>query len=283
MSREQPGPFRRRPAPWERPAESRWAADPGGHRTPLVGALRVLVVEDCRGAIDATAEMINSWGYDVRRTAAGPGDLELAAACRPDVLLVDLGTSSGDECELPSRARRLPGLGRALLIAVTGRRRLAAAAGYDYCMPRPVNPDTLETLLLSRQVELSADPPQTPRDEREAHRLPAAAESVTGPPTDGPILVFDDDDRVRGWPSPGRPPEEAAGSPAAGGAEPEGPASPTGDDLQTFGTPDVLPKPFTAAETGRKFREETRRRDDEEAAQDDQWRDDGGQGQRPAR
>jgi hypothetical protein len=103
----------------------------------------------------------------------------------------------------------------------------------------------------------------------------AGAESVAGPPADGPILMFVDDDRVRGSLSPGRPPEEAAGPPAADGAEPEGPCATSADDLRKFGTPDVLPKPFTAAETGRKLR-------DEEAARDDQWRNDGGQGQRPA-
>ncbi|HVK10952.1 MAG TPA: hypothetical protein VM597_19435, partial [Gemmataceae bacterium] len=76
MSREQRGPFWGRPAPKERLAEGPPAAEPEGHRLPSVGALRVLVLEDCRDAIDSTAEVISSWGYDVRQTAGGSGDLE---------------------------------------------------------------------------------------------------------------------------------------------------------------------------------------------------------------
>jgi hypothetical protein len=56
----------------------------------------------------------------------------------------------------------------------------------------------------------------------------------------------------------------------------------TEDGLRQMGTGEVLHKPFTLAEAGRVLRDEIRRQDEEDAAQDDQWRDDGGQGQRPA-
>jgi hypothetical protein len=57
----------------------------------------------------------------------------------------------------------------------------------------------------------------------------------------------------------------------------------TEDGLRRLGTGEVLRKPFTAAEPGRVLREEIDRREVENAAQDDHWRDDGGQGERPAR
>jgi hypothetical protein len=94
-------------------------------------------------------------------------------------------------------------------------------------------------------------------------RLPAVVESVTGPTADA-----------------GHLPEGAAVSPA-GGTESGSPGAHSADDLRKFGSPDVLPKPFTLAETGRKLREKTRR-DKEDAVQDDRWRDDGGQGHRLA-
>ena len=56
----------------------------------------------------------------------------------------------------------------------------------------------------------------------------------------------------------------------------------TEDGLRRLGTGAVLRKPFTMAEAGRVLRAEIDRRDGEDAAQDDHWRDDGGQGQRPA-
>ena len=57
----------------------------------------------------------------------------------------------------------------------------------------------------------------------------------------------------------------------------------TENELRRLGTGAVLRKPFTAAEAGRVLRREMDRREGEDAAEDDHWRDDGGQGQRPAR
>jgi DNA-binding NtrC family response regulator len=53
--------------------------------------------------------------------------------------------------------------------------------------------------------------------------------------------------------------------------------------LRRLGTGEILRKPFSMAEAGRVLREEIVRREGEDAVQDDHWRDDGGQGQRPAR
>jgi DNA-binding NarL/FixJ family response regulator len=57
----------------------------------------------------------------------------------------------------------------------------------------------------------------------------------------------------------------------------------TEDGLRRLGTGEVLHKPFSAADAGRVLRDEIGRREGEDATQDDHWRDDGGQGQRPAR
>jgi CheY-like chemotaxis protein len=81
------------------------------------------------------------------------------------------------------RARSLPGLGGTLLIAVTGymgagHRQRATAAGSDFFVVKPMDPNTLEALLMSRQVALSAPGPATVR------------------PADYRILVVDDDDGV---------------------------------------------------------------------------------------
>lgn len=56
----------------------------------------------------------------------------------------------------------------------------------------------------------------------------------------------------------------------------------TEDELRKLGTGEVLQKPFTVAEAGRVLRDEIGRRETEVATQDDHWRDDGGQGERPA-
>jgi DNA-binding response OmpR family regulator len=56
----------------------------------------------------------------------------------------------------------------------------------------------------------------------------------------------------------------------------------TEDGLRALGTGEVLRKPFTTAEAARVLRAEIDRRESEDASEDDHWRDDGGQGQRPA-
>jgi len=275
----------------------------------------VLVVDDCPDTTGSTAELVGLWGHDARRAYAGPAALELAAALRPDVLLVDLALRGVDGYEVARRARRLPGLDRCMLIAVIGytgaeQRRLAAAAGFDFYLPKPVDPTTLEALLMSREIELTADP------------VPAAA-----PPADYRLLVVDDDDGVRRFLAARLPNEGFDVRLAADGQEAadllrasrpaidvvlidvcmpgrDGPATladlrrqdpqvrccfmsgdlggHTEDGLRRLGTGEVLRKPFTAAEAGRVLREEMGRREGEDAAQDDHWRDDGGQGQRPA-
>jgi hypothetical protein len=109
-------------------------------------------------------------------------------------------------------------------------------------------------------------------------RLPAAPNTLTSAPIPEDVPAIDAD---RGESGPVRP--RPTDSPADGPESVPGEPGATADDLRKFGTPDVLPKPFTRAETGRKLREETRRRDEEDAVQDDRWRDDGGQGDRPPR
>jgi CheY-like chemotaxis protein len=277
-----------------------------------VRPLRVLVVDDCRDTTDSTAELVGLWGHDARRAYAGAAALEMAAEYRPDVMLVDLAMWGLDGYEVARQARRLPGLDRSLLIAVTGypgaeHRRLAADAGFDFYAPKPMDPSTLEALLMSRQIELSVAP-------------------ATVPPADYRILVVDDDAGVRRFLAAGLPREGFDVWLAANGQEAadllracrpaidvvlmdvrmpgrDGPETlaalreqdpqvrccfmsgdlggHTAEGLRRLGTGALLRKPFTTAEAGRVLREEIGRRDGEDAAADDHWRDDGGQGERP--
>ena len=168
VGKKRPGGSRRRlPAPPAQPTTGVRAAGPGFRSGPLVRPLRVLVVDDCRDTTDSTAELVGLWGHDARRAYGGADALQVAAEYRPDVLLVDLAMPGVDGYAVARRARSLPGLHGALVIAVTGymdaeHRRRAAAAGFDFYVVKPVDPKTLEALLMSRQVALSAAPPRRP-------------------------------------------------------------------------------------------------------------------------
>jgi CheY-like chemotaxis protein len=316
VGKKRPGGSRRLPAPPAPPTTGVRAAGPGFRSGPLVRPLRVLVVDDCQDTTDSTAALVALWGHDARRAYGGVDALQVAAEYRPDVLLVDLAMPGVDGYAVARRARSLPGLGGALLIALTGymsaeHRRRAGAAGFDFFVVKPMDPHTLEALLMSRQVALSGPP------------APAADR-----PADYRILVVDDDDGVLRSLAAGLPREgfdvclAASGQEAAdllGACRPaidavlldvrmpgrDGPETlaalrkqdpqvrccfmsgdlggHTEDGLRQLGTGEVLRKPFTMAEAGRVLRAEIGRREVEDATQDDHWRDDGGQGQRPAR
>jgi hypothetical protein len=91
-------------------------------------------------------------GHDVQVAQDGPMALDMAAAFRPDIVLLDIGLPGMDGYELARRIRELPELGGVQLIAVTGRgqeadRQAAAAAGFHSFITKPVDPEELARLL----------------------------------------------------------------------------------------------------------------------------------------
>ena len=77
--------------------------------------------------------------------------VRLAVSWAPEVALIDIGLPEMDGYEVARRIRKR--LGKAVrLVAVTGygdaeARRLAAVAGFDDYLVKPVDPDTLAELL----------------------------------------------------------------------------------------------------------------------------------------
>nr|WP_156901431.1 PAS domain S-box protein [Azohydromonas australica] len=116
---------------------------------------RVLVVDDHHDAAESMAMLLRMSGHDVQVAQDGPMALGMAAALRPDFVLLDIGLPGMDGYELARRIRELPELGRVQLIAVTGRgqeadRQTAAAAGFHSFITKPVDPEELARLLTSR-------------------------------------------------------------------------------------------------------------------------------------
>ena len=112
---------------------------------------RALVVDDCRDTANSFCALLRLWGYDARAANDDPAALALAAEFRPDVALVDLLMPGMDGHEVACRLRRLPGLGHALIVEVTGyvhgRGRLWPEGDFDLCLLKPVDPDELRGLL----------------------------------------------------------------------------------------------------------------------------------------
>jgi CheY-like chemotaxis protein len=115
-------------------------------------ALRILIVEDQPELADSTAQVLELWGYQATVAYEGEQALELAATWNPDVVCLDLGLPGMDGYEVARQLRRLPGMRKVLVIAITGFRGAAVVqrckeVGIDYHFPKPADLDELERLL----------------------------------------------------------------------------------------------------------------------------------------
>jgi PAS domain S-box-containing protein len=120
--------------------------------SPPTGSRRVLVVDDNHDSAESMAILVEIWGHEVRTAHDGPAALALAAEYRPDVVLLDIGLPGMSGYEVAKRLQELPGLERAILVAVTGYgqqsdRERTREAGFDHHLVKPVKPTHLQELL----------------------------------------------------------------------------------------------------------------------------------------
>lgn len=123
---------------------------------PAGEGLTVLVVDDEDDAADSLATLVGLWGHRSLLARRGEDALRLAAEHRPDVAVLDLGLPDMTGWELARRLRGLPGLRRALLVAVSGSGfpedyEKSYEAGFAVHFLKPTDPELLRLLLESRR------------------------------------------------------------------------------------------------------------------------------------
>ena len=104
---------------------------------------RVLLVEDNPDAAMLLASALTLAGHDVRTAGDGPSALTLVGSYVPDIALLDVGLPVMDGYELAGQLRRLPGLEKTPLVALTGYarggdRERALASGFNEHVAKPV-------------------------------------------------------------------------------------------------------------------------------------------------
>src|SRR5205823_3547768 len=99
---------------------SRQEAERGGAPSRDGHPRRVLVVDDNRDSADSLRMLLRHLGHEVRVAYDGEEAVQLAAAFRPLVLLLDIGLPGMNGYEVARHARRQPWGKDVLLIAVTG-------------------------------------------------------------------------------------------------------------------------------------------------------------------
>src|SRR5262249_9134790 len=124
----------------------------GARHSALGTQKRVLVVDDNADAAHSLAAVLRHWGHDVRVCHDGPSALAAAGAQVPDVVLRDVGLPVMDGYELARRLRAGPATAGAVLVALTGYgrdedRQRTHAAGCDFHLVKPVDPDEVRQLL----------------------------------------------------------------------------------------------------------------------------------------
>ena len=136
------------------------AASAGGEvdAEPGAGApcRRVLVVDDQAASAETLTLLLEMEGFEVRVAGEGEQALSLAAAFRPDAVLLDIGLPGMSGFEVAQRLRGMPAGRDALLVALTGygeaqSRQRSAQAGFDVHMVKPADLDRLLALLADPQ------------------------------------------------------------------------------------------------------------------------------------
>jgi PAS domain S-box-containing protein len=113
---------------------------------------RILVVDDNRDSAITLAMMLKMMGNDTQTAHDGLEALDVGAAFRPDVILLDIGMPKLNGYDAARRIRREPWGKTAVLVAVTGwgqeeDKQRSQEAGFNLHMVKPVEPAALEKLL----------------------------------------------------------------------------------------------------------------------------------------
>ena len=98
--------------------------------------------------------LLRFWGFQPFVAYDGPAALAVAAAERPDVVLLDLSLPGMDGFEVARHLRQQPGSETTPLVAVSGYgqerdREHTRGAGFDRHLVKPVAPEALRELLNS--------------------------------------------------------------------------------------------------------------------------------------
>ena len=144
----------RKPAP-TRPLSGE--SDQGGAGARV---LRVLVVDAEQDSATALLSQVQYAGHDARAAADGLAALRVAAAWRPDVVLLDLKTPLTDGRRVATHLRSDHSSEDCLIIAFAewvddARRKLCVEAGIDLLLSKLVDPYIVETLLMLECVRVN--------------------------------------------------------------------------------------------------------------------------------
>jgi CheY-like chemotaxis protein len=119
------------------------------------GQLRIMIVDDNLDALETLANLLRAYGHTVSAVHDAKEARREAVVHPAEVFILDIGLPDMDGYTLAHELQALPGMDRALYIALTGygrnrAREQSAATRIDHHLMKPVNTEMLVTLLAER-------------------------------------------------------------------------------------------------------------------------------------
>ncbi|MDQ3186113.1 MAG: ATP-binding protein [Pseudomonadota bacterium] len=129
--------------------------------SPLVKALRIMIVDDNKDAALMLSMVLDAAGYETFIEHNPHRALERARTEAPDVYMLDIGLPDMDGNELARQLRAAPVVAQPILIAITGygqdnNRKISLEAGFDHYFVKPVDTKKLTALLTELGEALAA-------------------------------------------------------------------------------------------------------------------------------
>ena len=123
-----------------------------GDAAPLSSQLKILVADDNQAVAEILVEFLEMMGNTVQRAGDGQEAVTLAAAFRPNVIVMDIGMPKLNGYEACRRIRQEAWGQSVVMIATTGwgqedDRRRSKEAAFDHHFVKPVDFNALEQLL----------------------------------------------------------------------------------------------------------------------------------------
>jgi signal transduction histidine kinase/ActR/RegA family two-component response regulator len=115
---------------------------------------RILLADDNVDFARNLADLLRATGHTVRVTHDGDQALEAAAQFQPEFAFLDIGLPKMNGYDLARRLREQPSIKDCVLVAVTGwgqakDRELAAQAGFDHHLVKPVKFEQIQRIVTS--------------------------------------------------------------------------------------------------------------------------------------
>ena len=121
---------------------------------------RILLIDDNDDARDLMGIVLEMHGHRVAMANGGARGLVQARECTPEIVFLDLGMPIMDGYETAVALRRLPGLEKVWIVALSGWSDQATlvrthAAGFDYHLTKPANFAIIDNFLYGDWTRLA--------------------------------------------------------------------------------------------------------------------------------